>query len=397
MASNPMAWMPHGVGRRARARLQFEALDERAMLAVAGFEFHLYADAGGAPGEPIAADAVPVGDRFFVEITAQDLRTDAAGLAGHAPGIRGLALDVSWDPDVLEVVADPFDPAAGIVTERFPLFRGGTLDNEAGRIDELQGAMSHASASGQTIGGLGPERFALLEFRALAAVESTALSMNLGAGQISLFPSVPLVRGSDFAFETQSIAVVEPSDTGGAAQVTGAAQQQVDVNIYQGPAAEAARRIDASALDINRSFSVDVILPPARQERASDRGAPGHVDVAALEPFASGRVTPAAGELLLTRLVTDVQGVAVDLPLAIGPLDETTFAVATTRRFTISYQPPPGVATAADAALAAASSDELSTAAGRSPDRALLQAIASSLASTLAEEEADDPTRNNPI
>ena len=85
--------------------LCIESLEERQMLAQYAFEMNLYQDAGGEPGELIASDSVQVGDSFFVEITAEDLRAEPLGL-------RGLGLRIRWDPQAFEEIDTPFDPAA---------------------------------------------------------------------------------------------------------------------------------------------------------------------------------------------------------------------------------------------------------------------------------------------
>jgi hypothetical protein len=412
-----MAWMPNGVGRCARARLQIEPLEERSLLTIAGFQMNLYADSGGVPGQPIPADTVEVGDSFFVEITAKDQREDATGLAGHSPGIRGLALDIAWNPQVFEEIDNPFDPASGIVTENFPLFRDGKLDNGAGRIDDLQGAMSLSSAAGELIGDDGPERFALLRFRALEAVGDSTLSMNLGLRQISMFPSVPFIQGSDFEFESQIITVAEPTDLPVARTTS---PPDVQVNVYQGTGGAAATLIASDAVDPAASFFVEIILEPptvasqptgsasidaaadtnvwiATDEPTGTTSALARLDVASLAPFADGAIDLAAGELLVTQVVVDVHDVAVDLPLAAGPVDGARFVVQETRRIGLSYSPQKPEAAAADAVFAAAPTERPVFAADVRVDHALLQALASGLAAAANEDKTSDPFGANPI
>ena len=159
-------------------RLRIEPLEDRQMLAQYAFAMNLYQDAGGAPGDLITNDSVQVGDSFFVEITAEDLRAEPLGL-------RGLGLRIRWDPQAFEEIDTPFDPAASdspLVTSKFPLYRGGDVDNANGVIEWLQGSAFLAMGAGDVIGVNGPERFALLHFRAEQLAQQSPLSMRVCGG-----------------------------------------------------------------------------------------------------------------------------------------------------------------------------------------------------------------------
>lgn len=188
--------------RTLRTRLGLERLEDRSLLAVAAFAVNLYEDVGGVPGNPIAGDTVEVGETFFVEITAREFHPLAAGL-------RAVALDIAWEPTVLQEIDDPFDPAA-IVTPHLPVFRDGTLDQDAGTIDDLRGMIFLASDVARPIGNAVPERFALLHFRALEPAQASPFSIRQGRSRIVTEPTQTL-RSSSIDFEAQTITVVPPA------------------------------------------------------------------------------------------------------------------------------------------------------------------------------------------
>lgn len=187
-----------------KARLTIERLEDRSLLAVAAFMVNLYHDAGGFPGELIVDDTVSVGESFFVEIMAREYDPLAAGL-------RGVALDIAWDPDVLAVIDEPFDPSK-IVTPDLPVFVSGTLNRQSGRILDLGGSAFLSSNVGRAIGNLAPDRFALLNFRALQPAENSPLKMKQGQSRIVTVPTQTL-RTAALYFEPQTITVL-PSVTG---------------------------------------------------------------------------------------------------------------------------------------------------------------------------------------
>ena len=198
--------------RRTQGRdgtgLRVEQLEARQLLAQYALAVNLYADDGGVPGALIADARIEVGDTFFVEITAEDLRDEPLGLAG-------LGLRVEWDPQILEEIDAPFDPASpdsSLVTAQFPLFRSGWLYNEAGCIDSLHGLAFASLGAGHVIGDDGPERFALLRFRADQPAYNSA---------ITLLPSgvgfVPLrdYTSRDLLIESQVIQVLQAARSNG--------------------------------------------------------------------------------------------------------------------------------------------------------------------------------------
>ncbi|MCU0981429.1 MAG: dockerin type I domain-containing protein, partial [Pirellulaceae bacterium] len=186
--------------------LRVEQLEDRRLLAQYAFAINLYADRGGAPGELIADDRIQAGEAFFVEITAEDLRTEPQGL-------EGLGLRVQWDPQVLEEIDSLFDPSApgsAVVTAKFPLFRSGWLDNRAGSIDLLHGMAFSSLGAGQVIGLEGPERFALLHFRAEQTAQDSPITIRpRGVG----FVPMREYTSEDLVFESQTISVLEASSS----------------------------------------------------------------------------------------------------------------------------------------------------------------------------------------
>jgi len=184
--------------RPAPRRLRVERLEDRSLLAVAAFTIELREDLGGVPGEVLAADEVEVGDCFFVEIRAQEFHPLYSGL-------HGVALNIAWDPSVLEEIDAGFD-LNQLITENLPLFRGGTLDNAAGTIDNLSGSAFHASGIGRAIGNGTAERFALLHFRAESQAAATSIRLSEGASSIVTQPAATFAS-TQLSFEQQSIAI----------------------------------------------------------------------------------------------------------------------------------------------------------------------------------------------
>ena len=78
-------------------RLRLEPLENRRLLAVAGFTVNLYTDAGGSAGQLIAGNTIQAGQTFFAEIDAQCFDTASGGLAA-------VALNIAWDPRVLKEI-----------------------------------------------------------------------------------------------------------------------------------------------------------------------------------------------------------------------------------------------------------------------------------------------------
>jgi hypothetical protein len=181
-----------------RRTLAVERLEDRSLLAVAAFTIELREDNGGVPGDIIDADEIAAGDCFYVEIRAQEFHPLYKGL-------HGVALNIAWDPAVLEEIDAGFN-LAQILTENLPLFRGGTLDNAAGTIDNLSGSAFHASGIGRSIGDGTAERFALLHFRAETAIAATSIRMSEGASSIVTQPAATFAS-SQLSFETQTLSI----------------------------------------------------------------------------------------------------------------------------------------------------------------------------------------------
>jgi hypothetical protein len=185
--------------------LRFEQLEARTLLAVAAFHVNLYEDVGGEPGALITTDAVDINDTFFVEIMARELDPARAGLGG-------VALDIAWDPAVLEEIdGTPFDLGA-VITPHLPFFRDGKLDNDTGTIDNLSGYASLSSSVGRPIGNLRAERFALLHFRAVGAADATPFVMRQGRSGIATVP-VSSLSSANLDFEAQTITVLAQGQT----------------------------------------------------------------------------------------------------------------------------------------------------------------------------------------
>jgi hypothetical protein len=195
----------------AQRRMWLESLEDRSLLATLDLVVNLYEDNAGVPGALITTNTVTNGDNFFVEITAKDTSATPSG-------VIGLALDVGFNVTAFEEVDTPFNPdqvASPIITSKFPLFRGGTLDNATGTIDELRGASLPSLGQGEEIGKSTHERFGLLKFRADSTVASSPLTIAIGAGGVGFADGSPL---TDVTIEAQTITVTP--DTGGVPTLT---------------------------------------------------------------------------------------------------------------------------------------------------------------------------------
>ena len=67
-----------------------------------------------------------------------------------------------------------------------PLLRGGTLDNAAGSVDELQGSSLPAGGQGEAIGAGDFEAFSIMHFQAEQAAVDTPLALGLGDGSFAM-------------------------------------------------------------------------------------------------------------------------------------------------------------------------------------------------------------------
>lgn len=358
--------------RPAPARLRLEALEERSLLAVAAFGVNFYADVEGTPGEPIDGATVEVGESFFADITAQEFDPRLSGL-------RGVALDIAWDPAVLEEIDNPFSPGS-VITPLLPAFQSGTLNAAAGTIDNLAGAASLASGQGRAIGDAGPERFALLHFRALTASAGSAITLAEGKSSIVSVPTATFTA-EQFDFAHPAITVVEPVETAA----------ETSVQFYQGSPAAPALPVSDAAIDPSQGFYVEIAmavsraLPPTSPlasaavatgtgDESEAAAAKGVIQTAAERVISSLPLDPGAGEFVISTLEIQTSAGVVDLPLVVSPIKELPLIPASTLRLGLAYLP----CAAADAVFGAAG-DELTPAAATLDD-SFVQALASGLA-----------------
>ena len=178
-------------------------------------KLNLYEDVSGTPGQTITGNSVEIGESFFAQITAEDLRD-------LPMGIGGLSIDVAWNPEIFQEIDLPFEPAE-VVTDNLPLYQSGSLDQDAGRIDDLGGVSLRSMGQGQPIGTDGPEQFALLHFNAVGTTDSSFISLEIGAS------GVGVVEGSvdspdDVVIQSPSISVVQT-----------VAPPQIEVTAISGP------------------------------------------------------------------------------------------------------------------------------------------------------------------
>ncbi|MEQ9410467.1 MAG: hypothetical protein RIK87_22220 [Fuerstiella sp.] len=149
-----------------------QALEDRTLLTTTlAIELRLLQDVAGAPGSEITTDRVDVGQSFFVEIMAGDIRTDAAG-------IIGLSIDVTWTAAAFQEIDHPFNPGL-VITQHLPLNPNGSLDQAAGKIDDLGGGSLPAAGIGSAVGVNVLERFALLHFRAETVVTAAPFTVTV--------------------------------------------------------------------------------------------------------------------------------------------------------------------------------------------------------------------------
>src|SRR4051794_37279982 len=189
-----------GKSRRPPGRrpLGVESLESRYAMAALGLGVTVLNDNAGTPG---AARTAPltVGDTFWVQVRAQDIRT-----APNTPaGVIGLALNLSWDSDNLQLLNPPtaFAPntisPSNLITNSFPLIRTvdaytpaaghtGFVEPPVGAVptpavpslDNLQAGALPNAGQGMAIGATDPSDpnfgyFSLLRFRAVAVGDDT--------------------------------------------------------------------------------------------------------------------------------------------------------------------------------------------------------------------------------
>jgi len=351
---------------RSPTRLAFEQLEPRRMLAQYGFDVNLYEDAGGAAGGLIAADTVEVGDVFFVEITAEDLRDDPRGL-------QSMGVHVGWDPEVLQFDGpfDPSAPASPLVTASFPLYRSGKLDQTDGVIYNLRGVAMPALGSGSPIGIDGPERFALLRFRALEAAEDSPLVVQ-ASGSVGFIPMPIYIAPDDLRFEAQTITVVAPTEPtlvdftsmSDPADVVGPSSPQepsspdnstAGVGLVDGRHGDPGQvLIEPQSITVQQEADPPIIavgtsLGPgaeAVQFTTAMVGADGGAQLSPLvrPAFPDTKqfvevANPGTSPLVIHEIQIDAPGVAVDPALTADPADDVVLPAGQTRRFRLAYAP----------------------------------------------------------
>lgn len=157
-------------------RLRMETLESRVLPAVAAFRID-------------APESVEVGDEITVAIESREYHP-------YASGLGGVAVDVHFDEDLLEVLA--WD-----ITDNLPLFQGATIQD--GEIKNLRGACFPAFGSGRPIGNLAWEEFATVTFVA-EAPGAVKLTMNQGGASITTVPASNLsAKHLDFGTATIEI------------------------------------------------------------------------------------------------------------------------------------------------------------------------------------------------
>ncbi len=152
------------------------------------FQVFLYADHNGLPGVIITDDAVDQHESFFAEIVVGDYRPQATG-------VIGLRMDFDWPDGVLEILSEfPIGPLNPLVTDKFPLVRGGTLETSPNQqIKNLVGGSNPAGGRGSAIGLNAPERFSLIHFvPRQAATGSLPLDVNVDVARITLADNTPV-------------------------------------------------------------------------------------------------------------------------------------------------------------------------------------------------------------
>ena len=133
------------------------------------------ANNNGEPGESLTDNIVSEGEEFFVEILVATETT---------VGVSTLSLDVDFEETVIEALSD-FESPETVITEKFDFEQSLTAELSNGSLT-LGGGTTDATTDSNddgvpdnVIGANGnPERFALLEFNALEATESSTLGLE---------------------------------------------------------------------------------------------------------------------------------------------------------------------------------------------------------------------------
>ncbi|NCR59271.1 MAG: cadherin [Microcystis aeruginosa LL13-06] len=144
------------------------------------FQLKLYEDNNGVVGSEITGNNAILGNSFFAEILVGDIRTNAAGLIINSLDF-GFAADVAQN---INNFADIGNVNSPLITSAFPLFRGGTLDNTNGLIDNLSGGAVPEASQGTAIGINQLNRFSLLRFNVVGTRDNSNLNLTFDPTQI---------------------------------------------------------------------------------------------------------------------------------------------------------------------------------------------------------------------
>ncbi|CCI03907.1 Cadherin [Microcystis aeruginosa PCC 9443] len=144
------------------------------------FQLKLYEDNNGTIGNEITGNNPILGNSFFAEILVGDVRTNAVGLITNSLDF-GFAADVAQN---INNFADISNVNSPLVTSNFPLFRGGTLDNTNGLIDNLSGGSVPQASQGSAIGVNQLNRFSLLRFNVVGTRDNSNLTVTFDPSQI---------------------------------------------------------------------------------------------------------------------------------------------------------------------------------------------------------------------
>jgi hypothetical protein len=154
--------------------ISIEQLESRCFTSIISFWFEV-------PEEDIF-----VGETFTVEVWTKE----------HHPlkGLRGIALNISWDANSLELVSDP------IVTDALPLQWPHEINNEQGTLTNINGFARLSTDEGRIVGQVWPEKVIDLTFRA-EAEGTSPIKMRQGGLGIATVPVSSLGRENiDFKF-----------------------------------------------------------------------------------------------------------------------------------------------------------------------------------------------------
>jgi predicted outer membrane repeat protein len=144
------------------------------------FQLKLYEDNNGTVGNEITGNNPILGNSFFAEILVGDIRTNAAGLIINSLDF-GFAADVAQN---INNFADISNVNSPLIISNFPLFRGGTLDNTNGLIDNLSGGAVPEASQGTAIGINQLSRFGLLRFNVVGTRDNSNLNLTFDPNQI---------------------------------------------------------------------------------------------------------------------------------------------------------------------------------------------------------------------